>query len=146
MHKNIFILVTIFFISSCSNRTKSSMNLIENEYTNIVEKGHKYARQLDCPTANIYIDKPLIKPGVYSCLVTLNNKLYKSMCYSDNKSPNKLEAHLFNYQGNLYNQRITVKLLNFIRDPKEVKSINDLKKLIKLDKMLCEKELENSVE
>ena len=44
-----------------------------------------------------------------------------------------LEAHLFNFSGNLYNKDLTVEFLKFIRKEKKFKNVNQLKKQIKID-------------
>ena len=44
-----------------------------------------------------------------------------------------LEVHLFNFSGNLYNKKLTVEFIKFIRGEKKFKGIDQLKKQIKLD-------------
>ena len=44
-----------------------------------------------------------------------------------------LEAHLFNFSGNIYNKDLTVEFLKFIRKEKKFKNVNQLKKQIKID-------------
>ena len=44
-----------------------------------------------------------------------------------------LEVNIFNFSGNLYNKKLTVEFIKFIRSEKKFKGIDQLKKQIKLD-------------
>ena len=44
-----------------------------------------------------------------------------------------LEVNIFNFSRNLYNKKLTVKFIKFIRGEKKFKGIDQLKKQIKLD-------------
>ena len=50
-----------------------------------------------------------------------------------------LEAHLFNFSGNIYNKDLTVKFLKFIRKEKKFKNVNQLKSQIKKDLNIAKK-------
>ena len=49
-----------------------------------------------------------------------------------------IEVHLLNWKGNIYGQRLTVSLEEFLRPEQKFSSLNDLKKQIKID---CKKAL-----
>ena len=109
-------------------------------FQNIVLKGNQEARKFNVPTANIYIDTDL-NPGVYSCKVFLDKKWYNGMCYHDKKRPFILEVHIFDYNGDLYGQKITVHLCNFIRAPYSFKSPKEAEDFIKEDIIACKRDL-----
>ena len=44
-----------------------------------------------------------------------------------------LEAHIFGFKKNLYDKRIKIMLIRFIRKEKKFKNISELKKQIKKD-------------
>lgn len=81
-----------------------------------VVKGMGLASKLGYKTANIdYFGD--VAEGVYSALVDiadLNLLKQPAMCYL---SGTKLEIHILNYDGNLLDKLINVKLLKFIRSP-----------------------------
>ncbi len=146
----------LFFLTSCSKQiqcadnkkyqfneviTKQVTHRTNKIYTNVVQEGLKQARVLNFPTANIYVNDRSLKGGVYSCIISIHNKKYKGMCYHDYKRPNTLEAHLFNYDDNLYEKKITIELKQFIRAPISIKSLNLLQELIAQDAVLCKNSL-----
>ncbi|WP_395476658.1 riboflavin kinase [Rickettsia endosymbiont of Pantilius tunicatus] len=122
------------FYLSCSNK-KIYKN--SNSFQGIVIKGKQEARKLDIPTANISIVPYSIQEGVYSCRVLVKEKQYKAMCYYDLERSNILEAYIFNFNEDLYNQTINIYLKNFIRKPVKNISFEEIKLLIKKDIESC---------
>ena len=107
------------------------------EISGIVTRGKKIARDLGFPTANFFPKDLLIKPkfGVYKVLV---NGKYKGVMNFGTKptlgsSPPLFEVHIFNFNQDLYNKKITVELLEFIREEKKFSGIEELKNQIKKD-------------
>ncbi len=106
-----------------------------------VQKGRQLGKKIGFPTANIDIkDYILACPGVYAIKVRKekNRKYIKGIAnlgYRPTFNGKKilLEAHLFNFSGNLYNKYLTVEFLKFIRKEKKFKNIDQLKKQIKID-------------
>lgn len=78
-----------------------------------------------------------MKEGVYSCLVFLDPKRYKGMCYYDIKRENILEVHIFDFDDNIYGRYITVQIERFIRKPQKYISFSHMKELIKNDAKHC---------
>ena len=107
-------------------------------YRNRVQTGKKEARTLGYPTANIHLGSLCPpKPGVYRCDVQVTSHAYKGMCYYDSNRPGVLEAHLFDYQGNLYGKYITVTLEKFVRAPQNFVSLKELQKRLHQDARAC---------
>ena len=112
-----------------------------------VQKGRQLGKKIGFPTANIDIkDYILACPGVYAIKVRKekNRKYIKGIAnlgYRPTFNGKKilLEAHLFNFSGNLYNKYLTVEFLKFIRKEKKFKNINHLKKQIKNDLLVAKK-------
>ena len=79
------------------------------------------------------------KLGVYSAKIIVDNKIKKkgivNIGYRPTFGKNKLllEAHIFGLKKNLYDKRIKIMLIKFIRKEKRFKNIVQLKKQIKID-------------
>ena len=112
-----------------------------------VEKGRMMGRKIGFPTCNIDIGNYVIaKPGVYSVSVKLdkNKKIFKGIANlgyrpTFNQKKILLEVNLFNFSGNLYNKKLSVDFLKFIRGEKKFKNIEELKKQIKKDILSAKK-------
>ena len=113
----------------------------------IVQKGRQVGKKIGFPTCNIDIkDYVLAKPGVYVVRVLRKNnlKILKGIANlgfrpTFNQKKILLEVHLFNFSGNLYNKRLSVEFLKFIRKEKKFENINKLKSQIKLDLKIAKK-------
>ena len=106
-----------------------------------VLRGRKMARKIGFPTCNISLnDYVIAKTGVYAVKVFINNKKIfvrgiANLGYRPTFNQKKilLEVNLFNFSGNLYNKKLRVEFLKFIRKEVKFKGINQLKKQIILD-------------
>ena len=104
-------------------------------------------RQIGFPTCNIDIGDYIIsKPGVYSVKVKIgkNNKKYNGIANigyrpTFNQKKLLLEVNIFNFNRNLYNKKLIVKFIKFIRGEKKFKGIDQLRKQIKLDLQIAKK-------
>ncbi len=93
------------------------------------------------PTCNIDIKNYVIaKPGVYAVKVKIfnNSKILKGIANlgyrpTFNQKKILLEVNIFNFSRNLYNKKLTVEFIKFIRGEKKFKGIDQLRKQIKLD-------------
>lgn len=103
--------------------------------------GQQRGRTINVPTANIRLhNKPLLIRGVYSVLVNLPNQVQKHAGVAnigfrptvDGFSP-QLEVHLFDYDGSLYGQRLSVQIVEKIRDEIKFASFDELKNQIYQD-------------
>ena len=107
----------------------------------VVKKGRNMGKKIGFPTCNIDIENYVIaRPGVYAVKVNIlnNNKILKGIANlgyrpTFNQKKILLEVNIFNFSGNLYNKKLTVEFIKFIRGEKKFKGIEQLKKQIKLD-------------
>ena len=112
-----------------------------------VQKGKQLGKKIGFPTANIDIkDYVLASPGVYAIKVKTSDKGrylkgIANLGYRPTFNEKKilLEAHLFNFSGNLYNKYLTVEFIKFIRKEKKFKNVNQLKKQINNDLLTAKK-------
>lgn len=103
--------------------------------TGIVERGYAKGRELGFRTANIDIENELLPPaGVYAALVRLPDRQspYQSIVnighaptFHRNREI-KLEAHLFDFSGDLVGKRLKVELIAHIRYEKPFRSSDEL--------------------
>ena len=109
-----------------------------------VRCGHQRGRTIGFPTANISLNR-LFKPryGVYAVRVSLSPSPvgvgeYYGIANIGVKptlggSEPLLEVHLFDFNRDLYGQRIQVECLEFLRDERKFDSLDALKTQITLD-------------
>ena len=114
-----------------------------------VEKGRKIGGKIGFATCNIDIGNYIIaKPGVYSVKVKLDANQKKingiaNLGFRPTFNQNKilLEVNLFNFNRNIYNKKIAVKFIKFIRREKKFKSIKQLTNQIKKDIRIAKRSL-----
>ena len=107
-----------------------------------VLRGKQLGRTIGFPTANILpCDLKLLPPfGAYYTKVIVDDKEYKAITnIGNNPTVNDsnlvtVESHLFDYDGELYDKDITVMFMDFIREEKKFKSVDELKNQLILDK------------
>lgn len=98
-----------------------------------VVKGAGRGKRLGFPTANISVDDLVIPPlGVYAVKVFVNGKAFPGMANIGRRpsfgTRNRItiEAHLFNFSGNLYRRQIIVEFVKKIREEKLFPSESEL--------------------
>jgi len=110
--------------------------------TGTVKKGKGLGKQLDFPTANLHIEetyKLIPKNGVYVVRAKLNHQLVHGMMNIgfnptvDGKTRSK-EIHFFDFDRDLYDQKIQVELLDRIRDEIKFESVQALRDQLQKDK------------
>lgn len=109
----------------------------------VVEMGDQRGRQLAFPTANLALDGILApKFGVYAVEVEILEGAHKGhvsgvanlgMRPTFEKTVPILEAHLFDFSGDLYGVEIAVSLIAFIRDEKKFNGLEELTAQISAD-------------
>ena len=105
----------------------------------IVKKGKQRGKSLGFPTANIYFNRPLLlKEGVYAGFAKINDTYYKAAInigsnptFSDQIV--HLEAYLIDFDGDLYNKRINIYFVKYIRQETKFDSKEKLLEQIKSD-------------
>lgn len=112
-----------------------------------VVKGISLGRRIGFPTANINPQHDIIPAaGIYAVKVFLKEKKYAGVCYIGNKPTFGMghkhifiEAHLFNFKGNIYGRELEIKFIRRIRDDRKFASIAALAGQIKKDIILAKK-------
>jgi riboflavin kinase/FMN adenylyltransferase len=103
--------------------------------------GKQLGRTIGFPTANIHLNDPykLIPSfGVYAGICLVENKRFKMVCNigvrptvdGENIS---IEAHLFDFDKNIYGEHLTLFLVQYLRNEQKFDSIEALKSQILLD-------------
>ena len=102
-----------------------------------VLRGEKKGKDLGFPTANLSLKgKKVPRRGVYQGLAFVDGKRHKAAC-NLGKRPTflkdgemLLEAHLLDFEGDLYDKKIKVELVSFLREERKFEGEEDLKKTI----------------
>lgn len=128
------------------NGDMETANLYLNEpfeLSGVVVHGNKLGRTIGFPTANLEIGDPLkIIPaiGVYAAEVRLaDGRMFRGMMNIgtrptvSNERVLKMEVNLFDFSGDLYDQRITVYLLQRIRGEHRFESVDVLRAQLQED-------------
>ena len=114
-----------------------------------IKTGRKMGRKIGFPTCNVDIGDYIIsKPGVYAVKVNIDKikKKYNGIANlgyrpTFNQKKILLEVNIFNFSKNIYNKKLKVEFISFIRGEKKFKNINQLKKQIDKDILVSKKEL-----
>ena len=107
----------------------------------------KRGRKIGFPTCNINLKDYIVpKLGVYSVLAITNQFKKKGIANigyrpTFNQKKLLLEVNIFNFSKNIYNKKLKVEFISFIRGEKKFKNIDQLKKQIDKDILVSKKEL-----
>ncbi len=107
--------------------------------TGTVHHGLNQGKNLGAPTANLDIhlaESQKMARGLYVCQTMIDTKNYTGLLYYGHNSLSKadcLEVHLMNFSGDLYGQKITVTVKDFLRGEIHFKDKEELKKQIEQD-------------
>lgn len=122
---------------------------LANEYlgynyslTGTVSKGKQLGRTIGFPTANLKIEenfKLIPKKGVYIVKSAIGSKTVLGMMNiglnpTVNGKSQTIEINYFDFEEDLYNQKITVSILKRIRDEQKFDSVDHLKSQLAQDK------------
>ena len=113
--------------------------------TGKVVKGDGLGKKINCPTANIFIEetyKIIPKDGVYLVETKIKDKLFNGMMNIGHRptigtNVKSIEVHLFNFNKDIYNQVISIKMISKIRDEIKFSSIQALKDQLVKDENYC---------
>lgn len=114
----------------------------EYAFSGKVVMGKQLGRTIGVPTANIEIDnilKLIPKMGVYVVESLLNKKIVFGVMNIGNRPTvdgknQTIEVHFLDFDADLYEKTITIKVLQHLRDEKKFDALNDLKLQIQIDK------------
>ena len=108
-----------------------------------VTKGDQRGRTIGFPTANVELGECLQpKKGVYAVRAILEDdasgKIYNGVANlgsrpTFDKNDILLEAHLFDFDQDIYDHHIRVEFVSYLREEKKFDSIDDLKQQIQQD-------------
>ncbi len=132
-------------IRSCvaKGKVEKTLELLGYPYfmSGIVVEGNKRGRTLGFPTANLSVKEEKLLPsnGVYAGLVSVEGIPYIS-AINVGRNPTfkgiegtRIEAHLQNFQGDLYGEHLAYHLLQRIREEKKFPSVDSLVKQLQQD-------------
>ena len=106
-----------------------------------VERGKRLGRKLGMPTLNIYPEKDKLLPprGVYYSTVNCSGREYKAITNIGSRptvndtDAISVETFLYEYEGDLYGEEITVAFAEFKRAEKKFESVEALKAQMERD-------------
>lgn len=134
-------------------RMQEANALLQTPYfiRGVVGHGNQIGGKMMVPTANIRpSDKKILPPyGVYSVYVRVGEQVYKGVGNLGVKptipgeNPVGIEVWLFDYEGDLYGQTLTVCLMNFQRPEQKFASVGELREQIRKDTEEAEHYLES---
>jgi riboflavin kinase/FMN adenylyltransferase len=107
-----------------------------------VVKGQQIGRSLGFPTANIQIAedyKLLPRDGAYAVHAEVNSIQYKAILNIGDRptvdgQKKTIEAHLIDFEGDLYGQELRVNFQEFLREEKKFESLDALKNQLVVDR------------
>jgi riboflavin kinase/FMN adenylyltransferase len=105
----------------------------------LVVKGFQRGRSIGVPTANLQCDGQLIPAdGIYAGRCRVGSRLYSAAVSIGNmptfgEGPNQIEAHLLDFDGDLYGQTLDLELLDWLRDQTKFSGLPALKAGIEQD-------------
>lgn len=118
-----------------------------------VVNGKQLGGKIGFPTANINIEedyKLVPKTGVYIVKSVINNVVVFGMMNigfrpTINGKHQTIEVHYFDFEGDLYNQYLTIEILYFLRDEQKFSSVDKLIFQLKKDKDNALNHLQNNL-
>ncbi|MBO7213445.1 MAG: adenosylhomocysteinase [Rikenellaceae bacterium] len=118
------------------------------QFEGIVKEGNKIGHQIGFPTANVQCEctPPL---GVWLGIVAVKGARYYAMINVGSRPTLNdgrgvvVEAHLFDFNENIYGCRVGVELLEFIRPEAKFDGLEQLKNAIASDESIIRKKINN---
>jgi len=115
----------------------------------LIIHGKQLGQKIGYPTANLLANPEYIIPkiGVYAGRVNISGKLYNAMISIginptiSNDNPMSIEAHIFDYYGNLYDMNLIFEFHYYLRDEMRFDNIQGLINQLKLDDLESRKRL-----
>ena len=112
------------------------------EINGIVTEGKKLGRKLGFPTINYYIEKGKLCPrhGVYGTITRVGERWYPSITNIgirptvDDGNAVNVESNIVGFDGDIYGEHITTRLVFFHREEKKFETVKALKAQLAKDK------------
>lgn len=109
----------------------------------IVIAGDQRGRRLGFPTANLSLpaEVKLPRSGVYACFAKVREHTYRAVVNIGHRPtvgddlPAAVEAHIIDFEGDLYNREITLELRSFLRPEQRFNDFHELVEKVKEDKL-----------
>lgn len=130
-------------LSDCDVRRANSYLSEPFYFIGTVLHGRNVGHTLGVPTANLQIPLGKIAPlGVYCGVAEVDGAKYKAVVNvgiapTFNEKTPRVEAHLINFNGDLYGKTVKVSLLKYLREIHEFASEQALQKQLKKDIASC---------
>jgi riboflavin kinase/FMN adenylyltransferase len=108
-----------------------------------VVRGRKLGTEIGFPTANIRPEdnkKIIPKDGIYTCQVIHDGETYNGMLYIgdvptiDTDNSKSIEVNIFDFNSDIYDQRVSIHVLHYLRDDKKFDGIEALKQQLHKDR------------
>ena len=113
------------------------------EVRGVVVHGDQRGRTIGFPTANIEVPNAICTPadGVYAGVLTRNDgtknhcaiNLGRRPTFYEHADHSMLEAHLLDFSGDLYGEKVKLTFTHFLRGERKFENIDALKMQLKLD-------------
>jgi riboflavin kinase/FMN adenylyltransferase len=125
-----------------NGRVRDAAICLGKPYTleGMVVKGYQRGRTIGVPTANLDCGEQMIPgEGVFAGRCTIENKTYPAavsigrMETFGEKLQRQIEAHLIDFDGDLYNRTIRVELLDWAREQRKYDGLEALMEQIRKD-------------
>ncbi|MBQ6655217.1 MAG: hypothetical protein IJM79_06830 [Erysipelotrichaceae bacterium] len=137
-----------------NGRVRQVSNQLGHAYqiTGKVVRGRQLGRTIGFPTINVSYGRQLLPAdGVYSVLVYHDGAFYPAMAnvgtnptVSDG-SRRTLEAHIFDFDEDLYGQQVAVNFIDFIRKDRKFASVSELTEQLKKDREAARQTLSDNL-
>ncbi len=104
------------------------------KYKGKIIVGTQDGRKINMRTANLEIYAGPIESlefGVYASIIKIDKNLYKSITHYGprlvfSETTPKFEVHIFNFQKEIYGEKVEVELKKFIRETQKFDSLDDM--------------------
>ncbi|MFY0644577.1 MAG: bifunctional riboflavin kinase/FAD synthetase [Bacteroidia bacterium] len=118
-----------------------------------VVHGNKRGKDLGYPTINLHISseyKLIPNNGVYAAHAMIEGHTYGAMLnIGDNPTFDdknwSIEAHIFEFNKNVYNQKVEIAFVKKMRDEMKFNSVDELKSQMTKDEVLAKRIIENTL-
>ncbi len=122
---------------------QAAQNLLAHDFsfTGTVVKGQQLGRTIGYPTANIQPDdrhQLIPANGIYAATIEINHAIFKASLYIGtrptlNGETRTIEAFIFDFDEDIYDQNVKLNFVKYIRPDKKLESLDALKSQIAKD-------------